>query len=250
MFYVFPNPQAIAEYVSGLLIAQIQKKNNAVLGLATGSTMEPVYAKLCEQVAQQNVDVSGLTTFNLDEYIGLGSDHPQSYRYYMRQHLFNRLAFVQHRAFLPDGLCADSLQQCEQYSRQIQQAGHIDLQLLGIGNNGHIGFNEPGTSFASRTHVVPLTEQTRIDNSRFFDSLDEVPTQAITLGLQDIMESKQIILIATGTNKAQIMAELYESPVTEQLPASVIKSHPNALILLDEQSAQFLPADLCNVVVA
>lgn len=248
MFYVFSNPQAIAEHVSELLIAQIQKKNDSVLGLATGSTMEPVYEKLCEQVARLNVDVSGLTTFNLDEYIGLGSEHPQSYRYYMRQHLFNRLAFAQHRTFLPDGLCSDPVKQCEQYSGQIQQAGHIDLQLLGIGNNGHIGFNEPGTSFGSRTHVVPLTEQTRIDNSRFFDSLDEVPTQAITLGLQDIMESKQIILIATGANKAQIMAELYESPVTEQLPASVVKAHPNAMILLDEQAAQFLPAELRDAV--
>ncbi|NLY65689.1 MAG: glucosamine-6-phosphate deaminase [Alcaligenaceae bacterium] len=248
MFYVLPNPQAIAEYVSDLLIAQIQKKNNAVLGLATGSTMEPVYEKLSKQVTHKNIDVSGLTTFNLDEYIGLGAEHPQSYRYFMQQHLFNRLAFARHRTFLPDGLCNDLTEQCEQYSNQIRQSGYIDLQLLGIGNNGHIGFNEPGTPFNSRTHVVTLSEQTRLDNSRFFDSMNEVPDKAITLGLQDIMESRQIILIATGVKKAEIMAELYESPVNEQLPASVIKSHPNAMILLDEQAAMYLPDNMRKAV--
>lgn len=250
MFHVFPNPQAIAEYVSNQLIAQIQKKNNAVLGLATGSTMEPVYEKLSEQVSRQNIDVSGLTTFNLDEYIGLGADHPQSYRFYMQQHLFNRLAFARHRTFLPDGLCSDPATQCEQYSSLIRETGHIDLQLLGIGNNGHIGFNEPGTSFDSRTHVVQLSEQTRMDNGRFFDSMDQVPGQAITLGMQDIMESRQIILIATGSKKAEIMAELYESPVNERLPASLIKSHSNAMILLDEQAAALLPENTCKAMVA
>ncbi len=241
MFHVFPNPQAIAEYVSGLMIAQIQRKQDAVLGLATGSTMEPVYQELSKQVSKQNIDVSGLMTFNLDEYIGLGAEHPESYRYYMQEHLFNRLAFVRHRTFLPDGMCTDPIAQCAQYSKQIEQAGHIDLQLLGIGNNGHIGFNEPGTPFNSRTHVVELSEQTREDNSRFFASIDEVPTHAITLGLQDIMESRQVILIATSSNKAQIVADLYESALDEQLPASIVKSHPNAMILVDEQAAMFLP---------
>ena len=244
MLQIFPNPQAIAEYVSGLLIAQIQSKNNAVLGLATGSTMEPVYQTLSERVSQENIDVSGLTTFNVDEYIGLGAEHPQSYRYYMQEHLFNRLAFVRHRTFLPDGLCNDTTAQCAQYSEQIRQAGHIDLQLLGIGNNGHIGFNEPGTPFSSRTHVVELSEQTREDNSRFFENVDEVPTKAITLGLQDIMESRQVILIATSANKAQIVADLYASELDEQLPASVIKSHPNAMILVDDAAASLLSEDV------
>lgn len=243
MFYIFPDPQAIAEYATGLLITQILKKNNSVLGLATGSTMEPLYQELSKQVSEQNIDVSGLTTFNLDEYIGLGAEHPQSYRYYMQEHLFNRLAFIKHRTFLPDGLCQNTDEQCQRYSEQIQQAGHIDLQLLGIGNNGHIGFNEPGTPFNSRTHVVELSEQTRIDNSRFFDTMDEVPTHAITLGMQDIMEARQIILIATGPKKAEIMAELYKSPADEQLPASMVKNHPNTLILVDEEAAKFLPEE-------
>lgn len=246
MFFSLPHPQAIADYVTTRLIQLIQKKPNAVLGLATGSTMEPIYEQFCRQVAKQDVNVSELTTFNLDEYIGLGADHPQSYHYYMRQYLFNRLAFAQHRTFLPDGLCGDLQEQCERYSRLILEAGGIDLQLLGIGSNGHIGFNEPGTPFASRTHVVALSEQTRIDNGRFFDSMDEVPTQAITLGLQDIFEAKEIVLVATGTNKAQVMADLYHSPVDEAMPASIVKAHPHAMIIVDEAAAALLPAGACK----
>lgn len=246
MFYIFPNPQAIARFVSERLVRLIESKPNAVLGLATGSTMEPVYEQFMHQVVQEDIDVSQLLTFNLDEYIGLGASHPQSYHYYMRQHLFNRLAFVDHQTFLPDGLCADLEVQCLEYSRLIAEAGGIDLQLLGIGSNGHIGFNEPGTSFSSRTHVVPLSEQTRIDNGRFFENQDEVPTHAITLGLCDIMEAKEIILIATGQNKAQIMADLYKSAIDEKLPASIIKAHPRSLIIVDEAAAQYLPTEACS----
>lgn len=246
MFYIFPNPQAIARFVSQRLVHLIEAKPNAVLGLATGSTMEPVYEQFMKQVVQEDIDVSQLATFNLDEYIGLGSTHPQSYHYYMRQHLFNRLAFVDHQTFLPDGLCEDLEQQCKDYSSLIAQSGGIDLQLLGIGSNGHIGFNEPGTSFQSRTHVVPLSEQTRIDNGRFFENQDEVPTHAITLGLLDIMEAKEIILIATGKNKARIMAQLHESGIDENLPASIIKQHPRAMIIVDEAAAQYLPTEACK----
>lgn len=246
MFLLFPNPSAIAEYVTQRLIALIKQKPSAALGLATGSTMEPIYDLFSTQVAKQDINVSELTTFNLDEYLGLGAEHPQSYHFYMSQYLFNRVAFATHKTFLPDGLCTDLVEQCAHYSALIQQAGGIDLQLLGIGSNGHIGFNEPGTSFASRTHVVQLSEQTRLDNGRFFDSMDQVPTHAITLGLQDIAEAKQIFLIATGSNKAQIMADLYHSAVTETMPASVVKKHPNALIIVDEAAAALLPAEACN----
>lgn len=246
MFFVFPTPQTLAEYVALRLSALIQQQPYAVLGLATGSTMEPVYEQLLQQVMSQDIDVSHLKTFNLDEYIGLGPDHPQSYHYYMRQHLFNRLAFAQHQAFLPDGLCTDLRQQCLQYSALIAEANGIDLQLLGIGSNGHIGFNEPGTAFDSRAHVVDLSEQTRLDNGRFFSSMSEVPTQAITLGLQDIFEAKEILLIATGTSKAQVMADLYQSEINEAMPASIVKKHPHAMILVDEAAAQLLPAGACK----
>lgn len=243
MFFIYPNPAAIAQYVTAQLIDLIKRKPNAVLGLATGSTMEPVYQQFMHEVAVQNIDVSALTTFNLDEYIGLGEDHPQSYHYYMREHLFNRLAFATHQSFLPDGLCTDLAEQCHAYTKHIAKAGGIDLQLLGIGTNGHIGFNEPGTSFQSRTHVVELSKRTRIDNGRFFDSMSQVPTHAITLGLQDIMETKAILLLITGTNKAQVTLDLYNSPLDESLPASIIKQHPNAKIIVDEAAAILLPEE-------
>lgn len=246
MFLLLPNPHAIAEYVSQRLVTLIKQKPKAVLGLATGSTMEPIYDYFSNQVAQEKINVSELTTFNLDEYLGLGPDHPQSYHFYMQQYLFNRVDFNPDNTFLPDGLCPNLAEQCTHYSALIQQKGGVDLQLLGIGSNGHIGFNEPGTPFSSRTHAVLLSEQTRIDNGRFFDSMAEVPTQAITLGLQDIQESKQILLIATGSNKAQIMADLYHSAVCESLPASVVKQHPNAIIIVDEAAAALLPEKACK----
>lgn len=248
MFSIFPNPSAIAHYVTSQLVDLIKRKPSAVLGLATGSTMEPVYQQFMHEVAVQNLNVSRLTTFNLDEYIGLGEDHPQSYHYYMREHLFNRLAFATHQSFLPDGLCTDLAEQCQAYTQYISQAGGIDLQLLGIGTNGHIGFNEPGTSFQSQTHVVELSERTRIDNGRFFDSMDEVPTHAITLGLQEIMEAKSILLLITGANKAQVTLDLYNSAIDESMPASIIKQHPNAMILIDEAAAALLPEGVCQKV--
>lgn len=246
MFFTFPDSSAIAQFVAARMIRLIQNKSNAVLGLATGSTMEPVYKQFIKEVSQKNLDLSELTTFNLDEYLGLGMEHPQSYHFYMRQHLFNRLAFSLDKTYLPDGLCNDVEKQCRTYSKMIVQAGGIDLQLLGIGTNGHIGFNEPGTDFTSRTHVVDLSERTRIDNGRFFDSMDQVPTQAITLGLQDIIEAKEIILLATGLNKAQVMADLYDSQVDESMPASIIKRHPNAMIIVDHDAATLLPVGACK----
>ena len=246
MFYTFPDAQAIAEYTAELLIRQIKEKNNTVLGLATGSTMEPLYQELSTQVSTQNINLGDLSTFTLNEYVGLGADHAESYAHYMQEHLFNRLAFVAHRNFLPDGLSHDPEQQCANYSQQIEQAGSIDIQLLGIGKNGHIGFNEPGTPFTSRCHVVKLSEQTRQDNSRFFSSINAVPSHAITLGIHDIMQAAQIILIATGANKAEIIAELYDSEVNVNLPASILKTHQRARVFVDQEAAQLLPQEACR----
>ncbi|AVL71498.1 glucosamine-6-phosphate deaminase [Oligella urethralis] len=242
MFLVFKDPSAVAQFVSERLVQLIKDKPAAILGLATGSTMEPVYARFCQDVKAQGLDVSQLSSFNLDEYIGLSADHPQSYHYYMNRYLFDHLNFAKSKTFVPDGTPVDVELHCEQYSQKIMDNGGIDLQLLGVGANGHIGFNEPGTPFDSRTHVIDLSVQTRIDNSRFFDSMDEVPTHAVTMGMKDIMEAKQILFIATGANKADVVAALYASDYDEQMPASMLKRHPNTLFIIDEKAAAQLPA--------
>lgn len=246
MFLVFKDPQAVAQFVSERLVQLIKDKPQAILGLATGSTMEPVYRRFCQDAKAQALDVSKLTSFNLDEYIGLSPEHPQSYHHYMNKHLFDHLDFAKQKTFLPDGRPDEVEAHCQQYSQKIADYGGIDLQLLGVGGNGHIGFNEPGTAFDSRTHVVELSLQTRIDNGRFFDSLDEVPTRAITMGMKDIMEAHEILFIATGDNKAQVMADLYESAYDEQMPASMLKKHPNTLFIIDEKAAVKLPATACQ----
>lgn len=243
MFYVFSSPAAIAEHLSQQLLEHIRNKPDSILGLATGSTMEPVYAALLKQPALQDTDLSRLTTYNLDEYIGLPASHPQSYNYYMHHHLFDTLGLKAEQTHLPNGLCSDCNSECSDYSAAIAEAGGLDFQLLGVGSNGHIGFNEPGTPFDSRTHVVKLSETTRIDNGRFFDSMDEVPTHAITLGIQDILDAKEIVLVATGEHKAETMNLLYRTPADPQMPATALKLHPNVRIYLDPAAASRLPQE-------
>ncbi len=240
MYKIFDTVDEVSRYTAQRLLEKIQTKPNAVLGLATGSTMKPVYAQLIEFLQQTPADLSQLTTFNLDEYIGLSAAHAQSYSYYMCQHLFNKLSISRHKVHLPDGMAVDVECVCQAYSAAIQAMGGLDLQLLGIGSNGHIGFNEPYTSFSSRTHVVALSAQTRIDNGRFFANQNEMPTHAITMGIQDILEAQEIILVATGNNKAGIMAELYHSAMDEALPASALARHANVTIVLDAEAAALL----------
>ncbi len=242
MYKVFETVDDVSRYTAQRLIEKIKATPSAVLGLATGSTMEPVYAKLLEHIQQTPMDLSQLTTFNLDEYMGLNPQHPQSYNYYMYQHLFNQLDIPVNHVHLPNGLASDIEAVCSAYSDAIQTLGGLDLQLLGIGSNGHIGFNEPKTCFNSRTHVVKLSEQTRIDNGRFFAEQSEMPTHAITMGIQDILEAKEIILVATGRNKTDIMAQLFNSEIDEDLPASALKQHKNLTIVLDREAATLLPA--------
>lgn len=241
MLQIFPDSIAIAEHVSNILIDRIRNKPDVVLGLATGGTMEPIYEQFVLKVRRQGVDVSRLTSFNLDEYVGLAPDHPKSYAAYMHQHLFRHLAFDASRLHLPDGLAPDLSQHSREYALRLQQAGGIELQLLGVGSNGHIGFNEPGTSFDSTCHVVQLSERTRRDNSRFFEGNAIVPAHAITMGMAEIMQAREIVLVATGEAKAQIIAEWYQKEVTEAIPFTVLKRHPRARILLDEAAAGLLP---------
>lgn len=249
MFLVFPDPEQIGSYVGQLLVKQIKEKPNSVLGLATGSTMLPVYAAFIKQVKQASLDLSGITTYNLDEYIGLAPEHDQSYHFFMQDNLFKHLNIKPEQTHLPNGQASDMDAEGKTYSRQLQ-AAHIDVQLLGIGTNGHIGFNEPGTPFDSITHVIELTENTRKDNSRFFDDVSEMPTTAITMGMADIMSAKQVVLVITGEHKAQVVADLFNSSVNEQMPASLLKKHPNSLMIIDEAAAKLIPASACQHVAA
>lgn len=241
MYKIFETEDEAAYYTAQRLFCKIKAMPAAVLGLATGSTMKPVYTRLLKCIQENPLDLSQLTTYNLDEYVGLSAQHPQSYNYYMYQYLFDQLDIPAQNIHLPDGLIADCEAVCQAYSHAIERQGGLDLQLLGIGTNGHIGFNEPHTCFNSRTHVVELSEQTRIDNGRFFDDQSEMPTHAITMGIKDILEAKEIILMATGRNKAEIMAKLFTSQIDEALPASALKKHSNLTIVLDREAATLLP---------
>lgn len=244
MFLIFPDASSIAEYVSQTLIDRIRHDPEVVLGLATGGTMEPIYAHFVETSRQQQLNVSKFSSFNLDEYVGLSADHPKSYAAYMHHHLFRHLGFDVERHHLPDGQVSDLDAYCHAYTNKIRQLGGIDLQLLGVGSNGHIGFNEPGTSFDSRCHVVELSERTRIDNSRFFAKNAIVPASAITMGIRDIMEAHEILLIATGENKAPIIAEYYKNDVTPDIPFTILKQHTRVKVILDDAAASLLPASL------
>lgn len=205
-----------------------------ILGLATGSTPEGLYKCLIEKYEQKEISFQQVTTFNLDEYVGISKDDPNSYHYFMAEKLFNHVDIVPDHTHVPSGEVSNAVEECENYEKKIRDAGGIDMQILGIGLNGHIGFNEPGTSFESRTHVIDLDESTRQANSRFFSSIDEVPKQAITMGIATIMESKEILLLVSGEAKADILAKVINGDVTEEIPATILQQHPNVTIIADE----------------
>lgn len=213
---------------------------NAVLGLATGSTPEGVYKELIGLNKEHKVDFSQVTTFNLDEYRGLKGDHPQSYRYFMDTNLFNHVNIDKNKTHVPNGTAEDIEKECREYDEAIERAGGIDLQLLGIGTNGHIGFNEPSDYLNLNTHLTGLTEETIKANSRFFDSIDEVPTEAVTMGLGSIMKAKKIILLASGEKKAEIIAKLVEDKISTRVPASILQVHPDVLVIVDKEAASLL----------
>ncbi len=230
----------VSDRAAEIFARVISKRPSAVLGLATGGTPLATYRKLIELYNKRRLSFAQCTTFNLDEYVGLSPDHPQSYHAFMRDNLFSHIDVALQRCHVPDGMCDDYEQYGRQYEQSIRDAGGIDLQLLGIGTDGHIAFNEPGSSLASRTRLKALTEQTRQDNSRFFGSLNEVPTLAISMGVGTIMEAKQILLLATGASKAEAVQAFIEGPVTSQITASALQLHPDVTVLLDEPAASLL----------
>ena len=215
------------------LLKDEMAKGAKTLGLATGSTPLAFY----DEIRKSDLDFSDRTSVNLDEYVGLAADNDQSYHYFMQENLFRAKSFKE--SFLPNGLASDLQEETRRYDQVIAEHP-IDFQILGIGHNGHIGFNEPGTSFDVTTHVVNLTEDTIKANSRFFDSIDDVPKQAISMGIQSIMQSKMIVLMAYGQGKADAIKQMIEGPVTEDLPASVLQKHPNVVVIVDEAAASAL----------
>jgi glucosamine-6-phosphate deaminase len=214
-----------------------KKKNKFVLGLATGSTPLGLYKELIRRHREEGLDFSKVITFNLDEYYSLPPSHDQSYNYFMWENLFKHVNIKKKNVHIPDGLVKEVEKYCQKYERMIVEAGGIDLQVLGIGSDGHIGFNEPGSSLCSRTRLKTLTEQTIKDNARFFKKGEEVPGYAITMGVGTILESRICILIASGSKKAEVVARAIEGPVTSEVTASALQLHPHIIYFLDEETA-------------
>ncbi len=235
------NYEEMSKFAAQLIAEVVRKKPRAVLGLATGSTPIGTYKELIRMHKEEGLDFSQIVTFNLDEYVGLPPDHPQSYRYFMNEQLFNHINIRMENTHIPNGMAKDLKAECEKYEQMIKEAGGIDIQLLGIGANGHIAFNEPGSSLSSRTRIKTLTEKTRQDNARFFDNeINKVPKYAITMGIGTILEARKLILLASGENKADAIARAVEGPITAQCPASIIQFHRNVVVIVDKAAASKL----------
>jgi glucosamine-6-phosphate deaminase len=218
----------------------VKIKPNCILGLATGSTPEGVYSKLIQLYSKNSIDFSRVSSFNLDEYRGLDGRHPQSYRYFMDTKLFDHINIDKKNTHVPNGMAPDINAECEMYDRSIDNAGGIDLQLLGIGGNGHIGFNEPSDSLNLGTHLTKLMSDTITANSRFFNSIEEVPTEAVTMGLGGIMKAKRILLLASGEKKAPIIQKLVSGKISTRVPASILQVHRNVLVIVDKAAASLI----------
>lgn len=220
--------------VANIISAQVIMKPNCVLGLATGSTPIGTYDQLVEWYNKGDLDFSEVTTVNLDEYKGLPRTNDQSYYYFMHQHLFDRVNIDPERTNVPNGMEPDAEKECGRYEELIRSLGGVDLQLLGLGHNGHIGFNEPGEAFEKETHCVDLTESTIEANKRFFASADDVPKQAYTMGIKTIMQAKKILIVVNGENKADIVERAFFGPVTPEVPASILQLHNDVTLVGDE----------------
>lgn len=241
------NAHQVADKAAMWLTALINKKNNAVLGLATGSTPIKLYQQLVSLYQQGNINFNQVTSFNLDEYYQIDPNNPQSYRSFMQQHLFDHININAKNTHFPSCSADENPREVGlAYEKKISQAGGIDLQILGLGSNGHIGFNEPATSLSSRTRVETLTKQTVRDNSRFFNPEEYQPEMAITMGIATIMDARHVLLMATGENKAHAVHKMVAGPVSAMCPASVLQKHKNAIILLDKKAANQLGSGPIN----
>ena len=232
--------QDMSRKAANIISAQIIMKPNCVLGLATGSTPIGTYRQLVEWYKKGDLDFSKVTSVNLDEYKGLSGDNDQSYRYFMNTNLCDHVNIDKTKTFVPNGLEKDSEKACAEYNEIIQSVGGIDMQLLGIGGNGHIGFNEPGLAFEQETHCVDLTESTIQANARFFESMDDVPKQAYTMGIKNIMSAKKILLVATGENKAEALYQSLYGKITPNVPASILQLHNDVTVVADEAALSLI----------
>ncbi|GLX69574.1 glucosamine-6-phosphate deaminase [Paenibacillus glycanilyticus] len=236
---IFDTQAELDASAANLLIDTVISKPNAVLGLATGSTPIGIYAKMVEMYRKGEVSFSGVTTFNLDEYVGLKPYNDQSYAYYMNKHLFAHIDIPDTQTFLPNGMAEDLDAECVNYDK-MQVLKQIDVQLLGLGHNGHIGFNEPDHALSGGTHVVKLKEATREANARFFATMDEVPEYAITMGVGSILKANSILLVVRGADKAEIVKQALTGPITTEVPASLLQTHPRVTVLLDREAGRML----------
>lgn len=225
---------------AGEVAKVLNTKPNAVLGMATGSTPLGLYKELVRLHREEGLDFSQVTTFNLDEYVGLNSRHEQSYHRFMNDHFFEHVNIPRQNIYIPSGTTSNYQAFCEWYERRIQECGGIDIQILGIGSDGHIAFNEPGSSLMSRTRLKTLAKTTIDDNARFFEKPSDVPIYAITMGVGTILEARQLLLLANGANKSEAIARAVEGPVTGMITASALQLHPSALVYLDEAAAKDL----------
>jgi glucosamine-6-phosphate deaminase len=237
---IVPDAAAGGELIAEAIAALLRRKPDALVGVATGSTPLPVYEALAAKVRSGDAEVSRARICQLDEYVGLPAGHPESYRSVVLKEVVEPLGLGRDSFMGPDGTAEDLAAACEAYDRALAEAGGVDLQLLGIGTDGHIGFNEPCSSLASRTRIKTLTEQTRRDNARFFDSLDEVPHHVITQGIGTILEARHLVLLATGEAKADAVAMAVEGPLSALVPASALQLHPHATVVVDEAAASRL----------
>lgn len=234
--YVFKDHTALSRYAAERVIEQVKQKPTSNLGLATGSTPMELYSMLVAATQAGEVSFKAVRTYNLDEYLGLGADHHQSYAYFMQKNLFDGIDILPENTHVPVGV-DDISQAAVSYEALLRDSGGIDLQILGLGANGHIGFNEPGPELSNQTFKVTLDEVTRIDNARFFNHLDEVPREAITMGVGSIMRAEKILLMASGSGKADAIYKTVAGPITTQVPASLLQLHRDITVLLDEAAA-------------
>lgn len=237
---VTKNYDELSKVAANEMASVVKNNPKAILGLATGGSPIGMYKELIKMNKEGEIDFSNVTTVNLDEYVGLSGEHPQSYRYFMNENLFNHINIDKKNTYVPNGLAKNIEEECKNYDNKIENLGGTDVQLLGIGNNGHIAFNEPDEDLVSGTHLTNLTQDTIQANARFFDSIDEVPKTALTMGLGGIMKSKKIIVIASGESKAEAVKAMVNGKISTKMPASMLQMHRDVVVIVDEAAAKLL----------